>query len=185
MIIRDCEEFRSLRFTGCHTLRICDMSCFDAAKRGSFWLYLAALLVMIGQRDRAFGEVNDEDPSVAERLEFFENRIRTVLVDHCYKCHSKDLEEPAGGLRLDTRQGIRKGGLTGPAVVPGDPEESLLLSAIEYGTLQMPPDEKLSSEIVSDFRQWIRDGAHDSRDDEHAADVEAVARVRLAGDGKN
>lgn len=145
------------------------MSSFDAAKNGSFCLCLATVLVLLGQSDRTFGGVAEDDPSVKERLEFFENRIRTVLVDHCYKCHSKDLEEPAGGLRLDTRQGIRKGGLTGPAVVPGDPEESLLLSAIEYGTLQMPPDEKLSSEVVSDFRQWIRDGAHDSRDDARTA----------------
>lgn len=96
-------------------------------------------------------------------MEFFEKKIRPVLVDYCYKCHSAETDEPAGGLLVDTRQGIRAGGETGPAVVPGDVKESLLVSAIEYNDLEMPPDEKLDDEIVEDFRKWIRMGAPDPR----------------------
>lgn len=104
-----------------------------------------------------------DDQSSSTRLDFFEQSIRPVLVDHCYKCHSDIQDEAAGGLRLHTREGIRRGGLNGPAVVPGDVDESLLFAAIQYSTLQMPPDEKLSDEVVEDFRKWINDGALDSR----------------------
>ncbi|MDG1897105.1 MAG: DUF1553 domain-containing protein [Fuerstiella sp.] len=106
-------------------------------------------------------------------VEFFENNIRPVLVDYCYKCHSSDSDEPAGGLQLDTKIGIRTGGETGPAVVPMDLQESLLLSAIEYRDLEMPPDEKLDDEIIADFRQWIKKGASDPRDDDMPHDTES------------
>src|SRR6266511_4674452 len=62
--------------------------------------------------------------------EFFENRIRPVLVEHCYKCHSATSEKVEGGLLLDTREGVLKGGDTGPAIVAGDPEKSLLIKAV-------------------------------------------------------
>lgn len=106
---------------------------------------------------------SDDEQASSNRLNFFEERIRPILVDYCYKCHSDDQGEAAGGLRLHTREGIRRGGLTGPAIVPGDVDESLLLAAIQYSTLQMPPDEKLPDEVVEDFRKWISDGAEDSR----------------------
>ncbi|MCR9200292.1 MAG: PSD1 and planctomycete cytochrome C domain-containing protein [Planctomycetaceae bacterium] len=99
-------------------------------------------------------------------IEFFENNIRPILVDHCYECHSSETDEPAGGLLLDTRDGIREGGETGPAVVPEDVDESLLISAIEYSDLEMPPDEKLDDEIIAQFREWIEMGAPDPRDGE-------------------
>ena len=97
-------------------------------------------------------------------VDFFEEKIRPILVDYCYKCHSSESEEPAGGLLLDSRAGMHEGGETGPAVVPKDLKESLLLSAIEYRDLEMPPDEKLEDEIISDFRRWIKMGAPDPRD---------------------
>lgn len=101
-----------------------------------------------------------------ESLEFFEQKIRPVLVDRCYKCHSAESDEAAAGLRLDTREGSRRGGELGPAVVPGDLKESVLWQAIRYENLEMPPDEKLSDEIIDDFRKWIEGGAADSRTDE-------------------
>jgi len=87
-------------------------------------------------------------------VEFFEKQIRPVLVDSCYKCHSKDAEKIKGGLLLDTRDGLLKGGDTGPALVPGDPEKSLLVKAIRYTdeNLQMPPKgKKLPAAQVADF----------------------------------
>ena len=71
--------------------------------------------------------VHANEPVTAEQLEFFESRIRPVLIDHCHSCHSATADRIRGGLRLDTREAWRKGGDSGPAVVPGDPEASLLI----------------------------------------------------------
>lgn len=98
-------------------------------------------------------------------IEYFEDHIEPVLMDHCYRCHSSESEEPAGGLLLDTRRGIREGGETGPAVVPNDLEESLLVSAIHYEDLEMPPEEMLDEETIQHFETWIQMGAPDPRED--------------------
>src|SRR6185503_17617494 len=78
-------------------------------------------------------------------LELFEKKVRPALVEHCYRCHSAQAKSLKGGLRLDTREGILKGGDTGPAIVPGKPAASLLLKAIRQPdeTLVMPPQGKL------------------------------------------
>lgn len=104
--------------------------------------------------------------SRAEDFEFFEQHIRPLLVDNCYKCHSATSEKVKGGLLLDTRDGLLKGGDTGPAVVPGDPEKSLLIKAVRYGDpdLQMPPkDKKLSDSQIADLVAWVKMGAPDPR----------------------
>ena len=113
-------------------------------------------------------------------IEFFEDKIETVLMDRCYKCHSEESDEPAGGLLLDSKAGIRRGGETGPAVVPEDIDESLLISAIEYRDLEMPPNEKLDDEVIEDFRQWIKMGAPDPRsdDDDHSAVEEFTKSIQ-------
>ena len=114
----------------------------------------------------ATGSAWAADPVVErQRLEFFETKIRPVLVEHCYKCHSASSEKVKGGLLLDTREGIRKGGESGHAVVPKNLDESLLIKAIRYGDedLEMPPKEKLPATVVTDFEKWIRDGAVDPR----------------------
>jgi hypothetical protein len=98
------------------------------------------------------------------QLEFFEKKIRPVLVKSCYKCHSAQSKELGGKLRLDHRGGLLKGGETGPAVVPGKPSASLLQKAIEYRDgLEMPPDKKLPAEVIQSFRAWIAAGAVDPR----------------------
>ncbi|RPH35386.1 MAG: DUF1549 domain-containing protein, partial [Planctomycetota bacterium] len=106
-------------------------------------------------------------PVDAEGLEFFEKKIRTVLVDKCYSCHSAESKKLKAGLRLDTREGTRKGGETGAAsVIPGDPERSLLIKAIRYGKddeLKMPPKERLPANVVADFEAWVKRGAPDPR----------------------
>jgi Protein of unknown function (DUF1553)/Protein of unknown function (DUF1549)/Planctomycete cytochrome C len=96
-------------------------------------------------------------------IEYFEKHIRPVLVDYCYECHSSEADEPAGGLRLDHREGMHRGGELGPAVVPEDPDESLILSALRYENLEMPPDETLDEAIVEKFQKWIEMGAPDPR----------------------
>lgn len=105
----------------------------------------------------------EESPS-EEDLAFFEKRIRPLLVEKCYECHSSESEELGGNLLVDSRGTLRRGGSLGPAVVPRDEKQSLLLRAVHYeDDLQMPPDEPLSKEQIADLEHWIRIGAPDPR----------------------
>ncbi|MCA9213120.1 MAG: PSD1 domain-containing protein [Planctomycetales bacterium] len=106
----------------------------------------------------------------ATEIEFFEKQIRPILIRHCYECHSAAASELKGGLRLDSRELIRNGGDSGPAVVPGDTEKSLLLDAIRHESIEMPPDNKLASTVIADFEHWIKIGAPDPRDNAPSAD---------------
>jgi hypothetical protein len=99
-----------------------------------------------------------------EDVEFFETKIRPVLVEKCYECHSQSAKELKGGLLLDSREAMRKGGDTGAAVTPGEVEKSLLLSALRYEDFEMPPSGKLPDETIKDFETWVRRGAPDPRD---------------------
>src|SRR3954447_4929954 len=112
------------------------------------WTLIALLLAA-----PAFGQ---ERPS-PEGLEFFEKKVRPVLAEHCYKCHSPGAKSPKGGLLLDTREGSRKGGDTGPAVVPGKPDASLLVKAVRYAdeAMRMPPKGKLPAAVVADLEKWV------------------------------
>lgn len=100
-----------------------------------------------------------------DKVEFFEKRIRPVLIQSCYECHSAQTAEPMGGLRLDSRAGLLAGGESGPAVAPGKPAESLLIDAIRYESLEMPPKNRLPDEVIADFVTWIEQGAIDPRDE--------------------
>ncbi|MCE9564250.1 MAG: DUF1553 domain-containing protein [Planctomycetes bacterium] len=109
------------------------------------------------------------EPTAAQ-LEFFENKIRPVLVETCYKCHSAEAEKAKklkGGLRLDTKAGWEKGGDSGKAIVPGKPAEGTFLKSLKYAdeNLQMPPKGKLADAVIKDFEKWIADGAADPRTD--------------------
>ncbi len=99
-------------------------------------------------------------------IEFFEKNIRPTLVTACYQCHSREAEKIKGGLVLDNRESFLKGGDSGPAIVPGDPDKSLLIKAIRYTdeNLQMPPKgKKLSAEQISHLEAWVKMGAPDPR----------------------
>ena len=113
----------------------------------------------------AAGHGGSEAGITPEQEQFFEAKIRPVLVTHCGKCHASTAQKLRGGLRLDSREGLRSGGDSGPAIVPGQPDESLLLRAIRYRDedLQMPPKGKLPDAVVADFEAWIRIGAPDPR----------------------
>ena len=104
--------------------------------------------------------LNAEDPT-AEQLTFFEQKIRPVLAENCYKCHSARAKKLKAELRLDSRTGLLKGGETGPVVVPGKPEASLLIRAVVYldSELEMPPTKKLPDRVIADLQEWIRMGA--------------------------
>ncbi len=106
-----------------------------------------------------------QESYAAEQLTFFEQRIRPVLIESCYECHSQESAEPGAGLLVDSRNGLRQGSASGPAVVPGKPTEGTLLRAIKYHeeALQMPPEGKLSDSIIADFEHWISTGAADPR----------------------
>ncbi|MFM7315781.1 MAG: DUF1549 domain-containing protein, partial [bacterium] len=110
-----------------------------------------------------FARATGADMPSAAGVEFFETKIRPVLVEHCYKCHSDQIKTPKGNLRLDTREAMSTGGDSGPAVVPGKPDESPLYSALKYKDTQMPPKGKLPEVVIADFRKWIELGAPDPR----------------------
>src|SRR5207237_6077695 len=101
-------------------------------------------------------------------VEFFEKKIRPVLVERCYQCHSAEAQKAGklrGKLLLDTRAGLLKGGDNGPAVVPGKPKEGTLLPALRRdGPVKMPPKERLADAVVADFERWVALGAPDPRD---------------------
>lgn len=108
----------------------------------------------------------DAPKLTASQTEFFENKVRPVLVKHCYKCHSAEATKLKGGLYLDSRDGVLNGGESGLAIVPGDPEKSLLVKSIRYTDpdLQMPPKgEKLSDAQIADLVAWVKMGAPDPR----------------------
>jgi hypothetical protein len=96
-----------------------------------------------------------------EHADFFEKRVRPVLVEQCYKCHSAKSEKLKGGLLLDSREAMLKGGDTGPALAPGDLDKSLIIEAVRWQNkdLQMPPKNALDPSQVRDIETWVRDGA--------------------------
>ncbi|MBT6486330.1 MAG: DUF1549 domain-containing protein, partial [Planctomycetaceae bacterium] len=135
------------------------------------FVFAACFLAMCGRTTAA-------DPPAKlkpEDLQFFENKIRPVLVAQCYKCHSAKAQQNKkleGKLLLDTREGIRKGGESGPSVVPGKVDDSLLIEAIRYESVEMPPKSKLPANVIADFVKWVEMGAPDPRDGRAATTTE-------------
>jgi len=130
--------------------------------------FLVVVLLLAGTASsRAAAEPMMADND-AKGVAFFESKIRPVLVEHCYKCHSSDAKKSSGGLLLDSRDRIRAGGDSGAAVVPGKPADSLLLTAISHTDpdLQMPPKKpQLPPAVIADIKAWIAMGAPDPRKD--------------------
>src|SRR6266568_4823587 len=126
-------------------------------------LRISSVAVPLFSATLAAAQIKSED------YDFFEKKIRPVLVERCYKCHSASAEKVKGGLLLDSREGMLKGGESGkPAIVTGDAERSRLIEAIRYANedLQMPPKKaggKLSDEQITGFIAWINLGAPDPR----------------------
>jgi Protein of unknown function (DUF1553)/Protein of unknown function (DUF1549)/Planctomycete cytochrome C len=122
--------------------------------------------VAVGQEPNKPSESPKLSPKEVER---FESDVRPLLVKYCYECHSAEAGIAEGGLQVDTRDGIRRGGDSGPAVVPGDLKKSLLVLAIRYTNedIAMPPKEsggKMSEKDIATLEKWIKAGAPDPRD---------------------
>ena len=98
-----------------------------------------------------------------EGAEFFEKTIRPIFVKHCYDCHSGDPKQAKGNFVLDTREGLRKGGQSGAVIAPRNPDESLLIEAVRYQGLEMPPKEQLDDELIAELVKWVEMGAPDPR----------------------
>ncbi|MEY4490085.1 MAG: hypothetical protein RIQ79_2593 [Verrucomicrobiota bacterium] len=141
---------------------------------------LASALFLLSPAFLAAAEPTTPEPIASADREFFESKIRPVLVDQCYKCHSAQAEKFKGDLNLETRASTLEGGQSGPVLVLGKPEQSLLIEAIRYGNpdLRMPPKGgKLPDSVIADFEEWVRRGAPDPRT---AAPVAATAATAHA-----
>jgi hypothetical protein len=126
-------------------------------------LFIGAYLLCLQLSTRS---VSAQQQVTPEDLEFFEKKIRPVLESDCYVCHSESSKRLQGGLRLDSREGMLKGGSSGqPVIIPGDPNGSLLIRAIRYADpkLQMPPTGQLPADQTRDFEAWVKMGAPDPR----------------------
>ncbi|MCA9117978.1 MAG: DUF1549 domain-containing protein, partial [Planctomycetaceae bacterium] len=128
----------------------------------------------------AANAVADDQADRQAGLEFFEAKIRPVLVQHCYECHSEKSKPLQGGLRLDTAAAARKGGDSGAGVVPNSAEQSLILSALKYDGFEMPPKGRLPAEVIADFEKWIGMGAPDPREGD-APQTETTIDFEQAG----
>ncbi len=118
----------------------------------------------------------------AQQVEFFEKRVRPVLAERCYECHSAEKKQK-GGLALDSREATLKGGDTGPALVAGNPDKSLLIEAVRYTNqdLQMPPKKRLADAEVKALEEWVKMGAPDPRE---ASPVAKRGRVIDIAEGR-
>jgi hypothetical protein len=128
----------------------------------------ATALICLSVLAASFTPVAGADDANAGKLtaaerDFFEKKIRPVLVERCYECHSTKADTAEGKLLLDSREALLQGGETGPAVTPDEPKESLLLKALRYESLEMPPDGQLPDAVIADFEKWIKMGAPDPR----------------------
>lgn len=103
------------------------------------------------------------DSRAQAEVQFFESRIRPVLVENCYECHSADSKVVRGGLQLDHRDAMRAGGDSGPLMDTENPSDSLLIEALKHESFEMPPKRKLPDEVIADFVTWIKQGAIDPR----------------------
>jgi hypothetical protein len=96
---------------------------------------------------------------------FFESKIRPVLVKQCYECHAQGAKKLGGKLLLDAPSEMISGGESGPSVIPGKPDESLIVQAVRYDGIEMPPKKRLPEHVVNDFVEWVKMGAPDPRED--------------------
>lgn len=119
------------------------------------------------------------EPARGDGASLFEKKVLPVLTESCYGCHSEQAGKKKGGLWLDRRSAMLAGGKTGPAVVPGDLDKSLLVEAVRWQNpdMQMPPEEKLPDEAIAALEEWIKAGAPDPR----AAEPPKSGKPKTAG----
>ncbi|MBI1311121.1 DUF1553 domain-containing protein [bacterium] len=144
------------------------LACLSVSAAG----FDGTLMAAAAPSDRSF---DSPTTSVGRKgNEFFEKSVRPLLVKHCYECHSDGRKQKKGGLQLDLRAGWEQGGDSGPAIVPGKPDESLLISSVRYESFEMPPKGKLSAAEIAILEKWVAMGAPDPRDGKLTATAESL-----------
>ncbi|MFM2295020.1 MAG: hypothetical protein RLZZ350_1433 [Verrucomicrobiota bacterium] len=136
------------------------MKTFPFRKHACFFSCVLGFLINISPGSRAHAEISKSES------EFFEAKVRPLLADNCYKCHSSSAAKLKGGLSVESKEALLTGGDGGPALVPGNPDKSLIITAVRYADpdLQMPPKgKKLSPEQIATLEQWVKMGAPDPR----------------------
>jgi len=121
-----------------------------------FDLRQASILVLLFSQTAIAAELPKEDQARAER--YFETQVRPLLAQHCFRCHGA--KEQKSDLRLDVRKFAFHGGIGGPVIVPGDPDESVLIQAVRGDGYEMPPENPLSEKQVAILEKWVADGAY-------------------------
>lgn len=125
------------------------------------WVGVGVALLSGGRLIQAVETNNALRAFSREQVEFYEKKVQPILEQNCYKCHSHQAEKIKGGLVLDSREGLLRGGDTGPAVVPGNAEQSLLIKAVRHvdEDLQMPPKKTLGDPDIATLTEWVKLGA--------------------------
>lgn len=134
-----------------HTPQSCHVTPFVNRLAASFLLFAAMIVSVSGASGDETTEFSDED------LTFFEKRVRPILVERCFECHSGESQKTKGGLRLDRRDEILRGGDSGPAVLPGKSDDSLLIRVLRHdGDIQMPPNGKIPDHEIAILVEWVQ-----------------------------
>src|SRR3712207_4336951 len=125
-------------------------------------VFVAAVVLLVAPSSGRIGAAVASAPGDDE---LFEKQVRPLLIARCYGCHSAEAKKQKGGVGVGPAEGLRRGGASGPALVPGDAAASLLIKAIRYKDpdLQMPPDERLPEAEIAILERWIARGAPDPR----------------------
>lgn len=128
-------------------------------------LCVACILFLVCCVSASAQEASVQQPAATDsQLRFFEANIRPALVKYCYQCHSVEEGDSRAGLLVDTRDGLLQGGDSGPAISPGNLDESLFWEAVNWDGFEMPPSQKMPAEVIAHFKTWIEMGAPDSRE---------------------
>jgi hypothetical protein len=148
--------------------------------RGRSWIDRCFSLTLLAFLGLTASPLVADDKANSAGVDFFEAKIRPVLIEHCYSCHSAEAaknKKLRGGLHLDSKAGVHSGGDSGPAVALGKPKESLLVKALRgQDGLSMPPKKLLPANVLADFERWIEMGAPDPRD---GAEKKAKAKIDI------
>lgn len=149
--------------------------CYLAAVPGATHYRTAAICLIAASILNCTVACAQQVGADTQNTAFFETHVVSILEQRCYQCHSHASAKAKGGLVLDSRSGWQKGGSSGPAIVPGKPDDSLLIGAVRYDGFEMPPDEKLPDAEIALLEEWVAMGAPDPRTtEERQIDVEKL-----------
>src|SRR4051794_34229471 len=145
-----------MRFGRCRKVQ--KKRCRSTSYRACQGVLLTAMTIAVLLLRSALVQAAENDHANSD---FYEAKIRPVLVEHCYACHSAQARKLKGRLLLDTTEGIRRGGQSGLVIVPGNPDESLLIQAVRYDDelTRMPPKGKLPAAAIAALEAWVKSGA--------------------------